>query len=127
MRKSLAYALVAMFMLGLLSACGGAKPEGASLNLITGTMVTEEPGTITEIHTATLKALKALELPVSYDKKDNLVAVLQTFTAEGETIRITISYRTLDLSELRLFSEDMVDSYKMTGLMEEIRSQMSQI
>lgn len=127
MRKSFAYALVAVFMLSMLTACAGAKPEGASRNLITGSMSAEEPGTITEIHTATLKALTALELPVSFDKKDNLVAVLQTFTAEGETIRITISFRTVDVSELRLFSEDKVDSYKLTGLMEEIRSQMSQI
>jgi len=127
MRKILSYALVAVAMAFMLNACSGVTPEGASLNMITGTMVSEEAGTITEIHAATLKALQALELPVSFDKKDNLVAVLQTFTAEGQTIRITISYRTVDVSELRLFSEDSVDDYKMAGLMDEIRNQMSLI
>ncbi|BBD08397.1 DUF3568 family protein [Desulfovibrio ferrophilus] len=126
MRKVLAYALVAVSMAFMLSACG-AKLEGASSNIITGTVVSEEAGTITEIHAATLKALESLELPISYDKKDNLVAVLQTFTAEGDTIRITISYRTLDVSELRLFSEDKIDSFKMAGLLDEIRNQMSLI
>ena len=127
MRKVLAYGLVAVAMAFMLNACSGVTPEGASSNIFTGSMVSEEAVTITEIHAATLKALEALELPVSYDKKDNLVAVLQTFTAEGQTIRISISYRSVDVSELKLFSEDSVDSYKMAGLMDEIRNQMSLI
>lgn len=128
MRKVLSYALVAVVMTFMLSACvTGSAPEGATLNPITGSVVSEEAGTITEIHAATIKALESLELPVSYDKKDNLVAVMQTYTAEGDSIRITISYRTVDVSELKLFSEDSVDAYKLSGLLNEIRNQMSLI
>lgn len=126
MRKTLTYVLAAVLASFLLTACAeGVVPEGADYNMVTGTLVSEEAGTITEIHAATLKALHNLELPVSFNKKDNLVAVLQTFTAEGESVRITISYRTLDVSEVRFFSEDHIDKYKLSGLLEEIRKNMS--
>ena len=128
MRKALSYVLAAVVAAFLLTACAGdVVPEGADYNLISGAMVSEEAGTITEIHAATLKALDNLELPVSFNKKDNLVAVLQTFTAEGESVRITIHYRTLDVSEIVFFSEDHVDKYKLSGLLEEIRKNMSLI
>lgn len=102
-------------------------PEGADYNMFTGSMESEEPGTITEVHAATVKALRSLELPISYDKKDNLVAVVQTFTAEGDSIRITLSYRTVDMTMLEFTSEDGIDKYKLSGLLEEIRKNMSVI
>ncbi|WP_461210347.1 DUF3568 family protein [Desulfocurvus sp. DL9XJH121] len=126
MRKAIAYLLAAVSMAFMLAACAGdVVPEGADYSFFTGSLVSEESGTITEIHDATLKALESLELPVSYDKKDNLVAVLQTFTSEGESVRITISFRTVDVSEIRFFSEDRIDKYKLSGLLEEIRKNMS--
>lgn len=128
MRKALAYLLLVAAAALMLTACAGdVVPEGADYNMITGSLVSEEAGTITEIHTATLKALEDLELPISYNKKDNLVAVLQTFTAEGQSVRITISFRTVDVSEITFMSEDRIDKYKLSGLLEEIRKNMSLI
>ena len=114
--------LCSMLLLG----CGKAVvPEGAEYNMFTSDMSSEEVGTITEVHDATLKALKNLELPISYDKKDNLVALVQTFTSTGESIKILIEYRNVDVTLLTLSSPDDVDEYKMTGLLEEIRRNMS--
>lgn len=128
MRKVLSYVLAAVLATFMLSACAGdVVPEGADYNMFTGSMSSEEAGTITEIHAATLKALDNLELPVSFNKKDNLVAVLQTFTSEGESVRITIHYRMVDVSEIVFFSEDRIDKYKLSGLLEEIRKNMSLI
>lgn len=110
----------------LFSGCGkSVVPEGAEASYFTGTMTSEELGTITELHDATLKALKALELPIAYDKKDNLVALVQTFTATGQSIKILIEYRNVDVTQVTLSSPDDVDEYKMTGLLEEIRRNMS--
>lgn len=126
MRKVLTFLMAVMMAAFLLAGCSeGVVPEGADYSMFTGTMISEEPGTITEIHGATLKALDVLELPVSYNKKDNLVAVLQTFTAEGESIRITISYILPDVSEISFTSEDRIDKYKLSGLLDEIRKNMS--
>jgi hypothetical protein len=112
----------------MLAGCGKTVvPEGADYSYFMDLMVSQETGTITELHDATLKALKSLELPVSYDKKDNLVAVVQTFTAEGQSVKILIEYRSLDVTQLTLSSPDDVDQYKLSGLLEEIRRNMSVI
>lgn len=126
MRKLMTLILAASLSVFLLGGCAGdVVPEGASYGIFTGSMTSEEPGTITEIHGATLKALENLELPVSYNKKDNLVAVVQTFTAEGDSIRITISFILPDVSEMTFTSEDGIDKYKLSGLLEEIRNNMN--
>jgi len=110
----------------LLSGCGkSVVPEGAEYSFFSDSMIAEELGTITELHDATLKALKSLELPIAYDKKDNLVALVQTFTATGQSIKILIEYRNVDVTQLTLSSPDDVDEYKLTGLLEEIRRNMS--
>lgn len=117
-------ALVATLLIP--AGCGkGPVPDGASYSYMFGSLSTEEPGTITELHNAVVKALNTLELPISFNKKDNLVAVVQTFTSEGESITITIHYRAEDVSELVFSSEDRVDVYKLSGLLEEIRKNMS--
>jgi len=126
MRKFVSILMASVLAAVLLVGCAGdIVPEGAEYGMFSGTMSSEEPGTITEIHGATLKALENLELPVSYDKKDNLVAVVQTFTAEGQSIRITISYMFGDVSELSFTSDDRIDKYKLAGLLDEIRKSMT--
>ncbi len=115
-------ALSALVLFG----CGkSVVPEGADYSYFTDSMISEELGTITELHDATLKALESLELPISYDKKDNLVALVQTFTSTGQSIKILIEYRNVDVTQVTLSSPDDVDEYKMTGLLEEIRRNMS--
>ncbi len=126
MRTIVSVIMASMLAALLLGACAeGVVPEGASYGTFSGFMTSEEPGTITEIHGATLKALESLELPVSYDKKDNLVAVVQTFTSEGQSIRIVISYILPDVSEVSFTSDDRIGKYKLSGLLEEIRKNMS--
>ncbi|NJB67740.1 hypothetical protein GGQ74_001380 [Desulfobaculum xiamenense] len=128
MRKSALIVLALCAAMLVPAGCGkGPVPEGASYSFTFGKLASEEPGTVTELHAAVLKALKTLELPVAFNKKDNLVAVIQTFTSEGESIQITIHYRSVDVSELRFESDDRVDVYKLSGLLEEIRKNMSVI
>lgn len=126
MHRTTLFMLALCAILMIPAGCGkGPIPDGASYSYTFGKLTSEEPGTITEIHSAVLKALKNLELPVAFNKKDNLVAVVQTFTSEGESITITVHYRAEDISELVFTSEDRVDPYKLGGLLDEIRKNMS--
>jgi hypothetical protein len=106
---------------------GGNVAQGATYFVCTGTMFADEPATVTEVHMAVLGALEALELPVTYDKKDNLVAVVETTTAEGSPIEINVAFRKADLTRVTFTSTDRLDQYKLSGLLEAIRKQLATI
>ncbi|WP_028586459.1 DUF3568 family protein [Desulfocurvus vexinensis] len=132
MRTIVSTLLCAALAAILLSGCavggkGGNVAQGATYFVCTGTMFSDEPGTVTAVHAAVLDALVALELPVTYEKKDNLVAVVETTTAEGSPIEINVAYRKADLTRVTFTSTDRVDQYKLSGLLEEIRRNLATI
>jgi len=132
MRTIVSTLLCAALAAILLSGCavggkGGNVAQGATYYVCTGTMFSDEAGTVTAVHAAVLDALVALELPVTYEKKDNLVAVIETTTAEGSPIEINVAFRKADLTRVTFTSSDRVDQYKLSGLLEEIRRNLATI
>lgn len=129
MVKKLLWALALVACLAALSGCaslGGS--DTAQYSLVKANLVSEEePGTVTELHTATLQALKNLELPVSFNAKDNLVAVMETFMSDGKAVSITIEYRSGDVSRIAIGGEERIDEYRLRGIMDEIRRNMEVI
>ena len=87
----------------------------------------DEPGTVTELHTATVQALKNLELPISFNAKDNLVAVMETFMSDGKAVSILIEYRSADVSKITIGGEERIEEEKLRGIMDEIRRNMEVI
>lgn len=128
MVRKLLWALALMLCLAV-SGCatlGGDDP--AEYSPFKGHLVSEEePGTVTELHTATLQTLKNLELPVSFNAKDNLVAVMETFMSDGKAVSILIEFRSADVSKISIGGEERIDEYKLRGIMDEIRRNMEVI
>lgn len=129
MTRKFLCAVALMFCLAALSGCatiGG--DDTAEYSTIQANLVSEqEPGTVTELHTATVQALKNLELPVSFNAKDNLVAVMETFMSDGKAVSITIEYKSADVSRISIGGEERIDEYKLRGIMDEIRRNMEVI
>lgn len=129
MTRKLLWALALMFCMAALSGCatlGGDDP--AEYSTIAANLVSEEePGTVTELHGATLQALKNLELPISFNAKDNLVAVMETFMSDGKAVSILIEYRSADVSRISIGGEERIDEDKLRGIMDEIRRNMEVI
>ena len=57
---------------------------------------------MTAVHTATLAALKELELPVIEDKKDQMSAKIESRFADGKTVWIDIDAVTNDSSKVTI-------------------------
>ncbi len=124
MARYMAHALAVVVAMFFIAGCGVA--ENASYCPFSGSLVaSEEPGTITELHKATVKALSDLELRITYDKKDNLVAVVEAMTAQGNAIKVLIDFRSVDVSYLAVDTEN--EKYKAAGVLNEIRKNMSAI
>lgn len=129
MVRKLFWALALLFSLAALSGCatlGG--DDTAEYSLIKANLVSEEePGTVTELHSATVQALKVLELPISFNAKDNLVAVMETFMSDGKAVSILIEYRSADVCRISIGGEERIDEYKLRGIMDEIRRNLEVI
>lgn len=129
MVKKFVWALALVGCLAVFSGCTmfGAG-DTAEYGLISSHLVSEnEPGTVTELHTATVQALKNLELPVSFNAKDNLVAVMETFMSDGKAVSILIEYRSADVSRITIGGEERIEEAKLRGIMDEIRRNMEVI
>ena len=128
MVKKLLWTLALVAALAALSGCASFGGDTADFSLINANLVSdEEPGTVTELHTATLQALKNLELPVSFNAKDNLVAVMETFMSDGKAVSILIEYRSADVSRISIGGEERINEDKLRGIMDEIRRNMEVI
>lgn len=114
--------VVAMVMaVFFIAGCGVA--ENATYCPFSGSLTaSEEPGTVTELHKATVKALKDLELKITYNKKDKLVAMVEAITAQGNWIKILIEFRSPDVSHLVIKTDH--EKYKAAGVLNQIRKNM---
>ncbi len=68
---------------------GGAAGAGGVI-WIKGKLQEEFNSSLTQVHTATLGALKELELPIIEDKKDQMSAKIESRFADGKTVWIDI-------------------------------------
>ncbi len=128
MVKKFIWALALVGCLAVISGCAFGSGDTASYSLYNANLVSEnEPGTVTELHTASVQALKNLELPISFNAKDNLVAVMETFMSDGKAVSILIEYRSTDVSRITIGGEERIEEAKLRGIMDEIRRNMEVI
>jgi len=128
MVKKLLWALSLVACLAALPGCATFGGDTAEFSMIKANLVSnEEPGTVTELHSATVQALKNLELPISFNAKDNLVAVMETFMSDGKAVSILIEYRSADVSRVSIGGEERIEEDKLRGIMDEIRRNMEVI
>jgi hypothetical protein len=69
---------------------------------VRGDLQVSEPEPIDVVYDATLKALEALELPVTSQSKDALVAEIITYDAQGKKIRIKLKASTDKTTQLSI-------------------------
>lgn len=130
MVRKLFWAVALLICLAALSGCAtfGGDDDPAEYGYYSGQLINEEePGTVTELHTATVQALKNLELPISFNAKDNLVAVMETFMSDGKAVSILIEYRSADVCKLSIGGEERIAEEKLRGIIDEIRRNMEVI
>jgi hypothetical protein len=129
MVKKLLWALALLSCLAVFSGCTMfGNGDIAEYHKISGSLVSQdEPGTVTELHSATVQALKNLELPISFNAKDNLVAVMETFMSDGKAVSILIEFRSADVSKITIGGEERIEEEKLRGIIDEIRRNMEVI
>jgi hypothetical protein len=109
----------------VLVGCTPSYQDNTTFDEVQGTVSVTEPVTVQEAYEAAMQAFEELELKAVVKEQDDLVAIMETTTADGTFLNVHMEYRTQDSTRIEVESEGIEDYYQARGLMDQIQANLA--